>query len=620
MKKFFKNKWVKRAIILLIVAAVAFGGFKFFAGQDEVEETEAIQTGVVTRMDITNIVSGSGTIEAYETYNIVPTVTGDIVECNVEEGEYVQEDQILYKFDTETRDNAISKAENSVENALLSLEQAQENVDDLVVTAPAQGVVNNLSLVLGDNAGGTVCTVTDNTYMIAQIPVTSSYVSAISEGDKVTVGLEKYMTTLTGVVDRKTTGVQAGANGAMVTVVDIRVDNPGSVLEGTMASATFHTATGDIDGAEAAALKYSDAAKANAGTSGTVVKLNVKNGDWVDKGDVIAVLENKQVTNQLKTAKMNYTDALSNLADTRKLAEDYTLKAPISGKVMEKKYKKGDTVAGNGSTTLMVLADTSKMKFTINVDELDVAKISIGQEVDITADAIEGVEFKGVIETVSLLGSASNGVTFYPIVVVIDEPGDLLPGMNVSAEIIAESAQGVIAVPSGAVSYYDGKYYVTAVGEMDVEMRDVPEGFEKPEGGFEMPTGEAPTGEFESGDGMPEGFERGNEMPEGLERGEERPQRSERADAMPMGSAKPASSRNSKQEPQVGQTMYEQPLRIEVTTGVTDGDYTEIVSGDVKEGMIVQVTGSSNESNGGGMMMGMPMGGGGAPMMGGGRR
>lgn len=597
MGKFFKNKWVKRVIILLIVICLAFAAVKLFGKKEAVEEAgSSVSTAVVTRRSIVNTVTGSGTVEAYETYNIVPTVNGEIVMCDVEEGEWVEENQVLYKFDTETSDNAISKAENSVENASLSLEQAEENVENLTIRAPKQGVVSNLSLIIGDNASGTVCTITDNTYMIAEIPVNTSAVSSIKKGDRVTVGLEKYMTTMEGFVERVATGSLAGENGAMVTVVEVRIDNPGSIEKGTMASATFHTASGEVEGAEAAELNYPDSAKANAKQSGTVEKLNVKNGDWVNEGDIIAVLENSQVENQLKTAKMNYSDAVSNLSDTRKKAEDYVLTAPIAGKVMEKNYKKGDTVAGSNSTTLMVVADTTRMKFTINVDELDVSKITIGQEVSITADAIEDASFTGVIETVSLLGTSGSGVTYYPVVVRIDEPGDLLPGMNVSAEIIVESAENVVAVPSGAVSYYDGKYYVMVVGEVEGMADRGAMPMERPTGDMDMPM-ERPTGDMPMGRG--EGASEG--MPMGRNEGG-MPQRENGA------------QREEGAMPEIEQTLYDEPLQVEVTKGVSDDDYVEITSG-LEVGQIVEVAGESGENSqwgsfGGGMPGGgMPMGG-----------
>lgn len=610
----FKKKWFKRTLAIVLIAAVACGAFAFYRFKTGGSEEEAISTAVITRGDIEVSVTGSGTVEAYETYNIVPTVNGEIIACDVEEGDMVEEGQVLYRFDSEQSDNAIKTAENnvktsqsqlktsanSVESSKLSLEQAQKNVSNLTITAPEQGVVSGLNLAIGDSANGTVCTITDNTYMLASIPVSTSAVSKVAVGNSATVVLERYMTQMSVTVSRISGASVAGANGSMVTYVEIRVNNPGSIAEGTMATATINTASGSIEGAGAAALNYPDAAKANAEQSGTVSQLKVKNGDWVNKGDVIAVLTNQTVTNNLKTAQMNYENSLTsyenaqtnyenaqtNLSDTRKAAEDYTLTAPISGKVLSKAYKKGDTVYGQNSTTLMTIANTSKMKFTINVDELDVSMISIGQEVDVTADAIEGVTFKGEITTVSLLGTSANGVTYYPVEVTINEPGDLLPGMNVDAEIIIASAENVILAPVDAVSYYNGSYYVTVVGETEVSgapggaptaggmvSRDEPEG-ERPTGESGREHGEAPTGESR-GEGSAERGNRGGQTSQEV-------------------------------------TMYSEQQRVEVKTGLSNDDYIVIEEG-LTEGQVVVVTSSSSSSSNAMAMGGMGGMGGGAP-------
>lgn len=595
----FRRKWFKRTVAAVLVIALAGGALVFYRAKKGGGEKEEISTAVITRGDIEVSVTGSGTVEAYETYDIVPTVNGEIIACDVEEGDMVEEGQVLYRFDSEQSDNAIKTAENniktsqsqlktsanSVESAKLSLEQAQENVNNLTVTAPSQGVVSNLNLAVGDNASGAVCQITDNTYMTALIPVSSSSVSKAAVGDSAEVVLERYMTKMAGSISRISNASVAGENGAMVTYAEIRVNNPGSVAEGTMATAVIHTAAGDVEGAGAAELRYPDAAKAVAEQSGTVSQLKVKNGDWVNKGDVIAVLTNQSVTNSLKTARMSYENSLTsyenaqtsyenaqtNLSDTRKAAEDYTLTAPISGKVLSKVYKKGDTVYGQNSTTLMTIADTSRMKFTINVDELDVSTISIGQEVDVTADAIEGVAFKGEITTVSLLGTASNGVTYYPVEVTINEPGELLPGMNVDAEIITASAENVILAPSDAVSYYNGSYYVTVVGE--TEPSGMPAMGSMP---GEAPAGERPTG----GSGNAEAFRK-----EGAER----------------------TNRGEQSAREV--TMYSEQRRAEVKCGISNDDFIVIEEG-LTEGQIVSVTSSSSSSSYGNMMGGM----GGAPM------
>ncbi len=105
-----------------------------------------------------------------------------------------------------------------------------------------------------------------------------------------------------------------------------------------------------------------------------------------------------------------------------------------------------------GGKTLCTIYDLSYLELTMNIDELDISKISEGQAVQVTADAVEGQTYTGVITKVSVLGSTSSGVTSYPVTVRIDETDGLRPGMNVDAEIILEEAEDVLSVPVEAVN------------------------------------------------------------------------------------------------------------------------------------------------------------------------
>ena len=88
---------------------------------------------------------------------------------------------------------------------------------------------------------------------------------------------------------------------------------------------------------------------------------------------------------------------------------------------------------------------------TLNVDELDISNIATGQTVKITADAVEGKEYEGVVTKVSVAGTTTGSATTYPVTIQIDETDGLLPGMNVDAEISLDSAEHVISIPTAAL-------------------------------------------------------------------------------------------------------------------------------------------------------------------------
>ena len=114
----------------------------------------------------------------------------------------------------------------------------------------------------------------------------------------------------------------------------------------------------------------------------------------------------------------------------------------------------------------------------MSIDELDISSVEVGQEVRITADAVEGKTYTGVVTEVSVAGTTSGGITTYPVTVRIDETDGLLPGMNVDAEIVISSADDVLAIPSAAVSRGD-MVLVTANSPSAVNALDqeAPEGY-----------------------------------------------------------------------------------------------------------------------------------------------
>jgi HlyD family secretion protein len=100
---------------------------------------------------------------------------------------------------------------------------------------------------------------------------------------------------------------------------------------------------------------------------------------------------------------------------------------------------------------MAVIADMSELSFTINVDELDIAKVKAGQQAIVTVDALSGQVFSGVVDNVGILGTSSNGVTTYPVKVRLEQTEGLWPGMNATATIVVDSAGDVLRIPVTAV-------------------------------------------------------------------------------------------------------------------------------------------------------------------------
>lgn len=192
--------------------------------------------------------------------------------------------------------------------------------------------------------------------------------------------------------------------------------------------------------------------------TGTVQSVNVRNGSTVSSGQVIATLKSSS-SNSSEGQKLDVEGSELALEQAQKELEKYKIASPVDGTILVKNAKIGDNVtAGKTDKPLMVIADMSKMKFTIEVDELDIWNIQLSQTVVITANALPGETFSGEITNIAGEGEKKgDGVTVYAVEITISDPGKIKSGMNVDAKIILNSAINAITLPENALYESDGK-------------------------------------------------------------------------------------------------------------------------------------------------------------------
>ena len=175
-------------------------------------------------------------------------------------------------------------------------------------------------------------------------------------------------------------------------------------------------------------------------------------GSTVKKGETLCTVESEAARDQLRNAGLNLQNAQLAASMASDSLDDYNIDSQITGTVIEKNFKAGDKVEGMNSGSLAVIFDMSYLKLEMAVDELDIGKVAVGQEVEITADALEGQTFSGVVDKISINGTTAGGATSYPVTIVIENYGDLKPGMNVSATIKGDRIPNALCIPVDAVN------------------------------------------------------------------------------------------------------------------------------------------------------------------------
>ena len=429
---------------LLIIPRLAGGGPANTPQSSYVLDT-------VSRRDITVVVSGSAALEPADSYVVNALVGGEILSADFEEGDVVEKGALLYQIDTGDVENSIERSRLSVERAQMSYDQALDGRDDLVIEANESGVIVELMVEEGDSIsmGQTIASIRDSATMTLRLPFPSDDAQSFTIGQAATVTLDSTFETLNGTVTEIAPVDEVLAGNVMVRNVTIEVQNPGGIAPQSMASAMVGTAACT----QSAAFEYQAETTVTASVAGTVDALLVQEGDSVVKNQAILRLESDSLDDSIRSAELSLRDAQLSLQSTIDQLDNYSITSPIAGTIVEKNYKQGDKLDNSSalSDSLCTIFDLSYLTLTLNVDELDVAKIEVGQEVAVTAEAVEGQSYRGVVTKVNINGTTMGGVTSYPVTVRIDETDGLLPGMNVDVEIEVQSETGVLAVPVSAV-------------------------------------------------------------------------------------------------------------------------------------------------------------------------
>ena len=214
--------------------------------------------------------------------------------------------------------------------------------------------------------------------------------------------------------------------------------------------------------------------------------------------------------------------------------------SPIDGVVVARQYDVGQTVAASfqAPTLFTIAEDLTKMQVQADVDQSDISRVSVGQTARFTVDAYADQPFRGQISQIRLNATQNQNVITYPVIIDVPNPdAKLKPKMTADVTIEVAHVSEVLRVPNAALRFRPIETEKGAEGEAD--------------GAPAAAKGKAKAGRFERAAGA-------------------------------LASSRGGAARR-------GQTVYVldaagEPQARSVRTGITDGRFTAIVDGDVKQG------------------------------------
>ena len=468
---FLKKNW--KWLVPVLCVALAGGVFLLRPQQAKPASVDASYTEAAPeRRDVTNTLSGTGTLNPANTYTVKSLVEGKVLTGTIEEGDIVEESNVLYTIDS-------SDASTNFEKAEIAMQQAQRSYDKVVdrqyVRAEVAGVVSSLKVTKGDEvtSGQEVAVIRDSSRMLLTLEFPAADAANFSVGQSAAVTLDGTFEQLDGTVT-SVSGTDALSAGNLLTrTVTITVKNAGGLT-------TAQAATASINGVSSigsATFAYQAERTLTAQAAGTVTSINVQEGSEVAKDDIILGLSGDDLTESIQSASESLRSAEISMQNLQDAMNNYTITAPISGTIIEKDAKVGDAV--KAGDTLCIVYDLSYLEMRINVDELQISSISVGQKVQITADAVPDKTYVGTVTRVSMKGTSNGGTTTYPVTIRIDDTDGLRPGMNANAEIVVAEANNALVVPNAAV--VRGSYVLVtkdspSAANADTAM-EAPEGF-----------------------------------------------------------------------------------------------------------------------------------------------
>lgn len=465
-----KKRIIATSIIAVVIIAILAGILIFTKNNASSTTVSEQRAAKVTRGNIEVSITGSGTITSASTSDLMSNVAGKIIKAHFKEGDTVKEGDLLYEIDDTDAQLNIKKIENSISLAQLSSSGTQKSYSKLIVTAPFNGKVTDIKAEEGEsvNNGMSLFTITETSKLTLSVPFSTTDIPNIKIGQKVQVNLQEHMDTVEGVVTAIDSNTYTASTGGIVKDVEVTVSNPGTITDSSTASVSLKIGNGTELESGVSTFSYANKKTFQAETSGELSSVAIKENQYVNKGDILIKIENEDLDVTSKTNNLKMQDLQNQLTAAKKTLEDYKVYAPFDGTISAVTAKQGDSLERGGA--LLSIRDFNQMEFTISVDELDISKVEVGQDVSITVDALADTAktpLTGKVKYKAMEGTSSNGVATYNVTIKINETKNLLAGMNANATIILDKAENALVVPIEAVTKMRDKAFVWVKGSSD---------------------------------------------------------------------------------------------------------------------------------------------------------
>lgn len=481
----------RRWILIGLVFALIVGGYVLFTktelaaqrGSDNTANTAAAVTepttvAVQAASAVISEVSASGHIELVSEHYVMQDVEGEVAKILVNVGDEVQAGDLLLTLDTTELERAVALAELTVElqgNALAQLTEEAEAAEIAVAEANLTEAQENLADVLAGPSAEEIAAAKSSlaaawaSYSELQEGPSAAALTQLSADIKKTeVALAEAQRAYDQIAWRNDTGMTSEA----ATLQDATID-----YESALAAYEESTAAADTSELQSAlsAAQSAQATLDDLQNSPTAAEIATAEAVVTEAQATLEELVDGASTTEIRDAEISLESALIDLQVAYADLDAAKIYAPSAGTVLAINAEVGERITADG-TAVITLADTSQLELTIDVAEVDIVQLAVGQAAEVEIDALSNQTFAGVIEYIAPVSDDTSAVVSYPVTIRLTDESlaGVLPGMTAVATIVdTNAAADSLLVPTSAILLQDGQSVVTVVTEAGSEVVEV---------------------------------------------------------------------------------------------------------------------------------------------------
>lgn len=503
-------KVIKRhkIISLIVLAALIGGGYYGYNKLTGGKVQTSYVTSAVLKGTLITSVSSSGQISASNQVDIKAKASGNIIKVNVIDGQAVKSGQIIVQLDATDAYKTIRDANTSLASAKLAMEKLKQPSDQLSLTQAENALFQ--AKQSKQNAEDDLAKAYDDGF--------NTIANAFLDLPNIITGLHDILFNYTFGTTQQNIDFYADnvkdndpailnyKNDALDSYNQARVDYDRNFITYKAADRlsdkatienlldqTYNTAKNMADAVKsinnfiqfyednlskrsilppAAAATQLSSLNTYTGKTNTQLSnlLAIRQTIQTDKETILssgrAITEKTQSLEKLKAGtdpldiksqELTIEQRQNSLYDAQRVLVDYTVRAPFDGVIAAVNLKVGDSASGAAIATII----TEQHIAEISLNEVDMAKIKIGNKVTLTFDAIDGLSVSGEVAGIDALGAVSQGVVTYNVKIIFDTQDQRVKsGMSTNATIITAAKIDVLTVPNAAVKTDLGGSYV----------------------------------------------------------------------------------------------------------------------------------------------------------------